>query len=144
MKKNLLIILTSIISLSASAQFTTFEPVIVDRYGNRVEMNSSRSNSNSSSNYYNYNPYNYQQRQQVHSSQTLSTRGYYIKNNQWHPVLLKVKVIGEEIWVTGIKRQTIGWSNCDKRVNSTRYLQEEISNSFDYYVGDYEFGNIYF
>lgn len=130
-------------SLSASAQFTTFEPVIVDRNGNRVQMNSGNNNYN---NYYNTNPYNYStpQRQQQQPSQLLSTRGYYINDNQWNSVLLRVKVVGEDVYVVGIKRQATGWSNSSSKAFSTQFMQQEIKDNFDYYVRDYIFGNIYF
>ena len=109
MKKLMLIISVMLISISASAQFTTYEPVIVDRSGNRVDLNSG-SNSYGFNNQ--YNPYNYsspQRPQQVQpqaqpqvESQVISTRGYYIKNNQWNSVLIRVKVVGENVYVVGV------------------------------------------
>ena len=84
-------------SIISYAQFTTYEPVIVDRSGNWVNRNESL-NSNNYNNYNNENNYNYsipQRSEQQQQSQILSTRGYYFNNNQWNPVLLRVKVIGE-------------------------------------------------
>ena len=143
MKWLMLIGAVMVMSLSASAQFTTFEPVIVDRNGNRVQMNSGN---NSYNNYYNMNPYNYgtPQRQQQQPTQVISTRGYYIKNNQWNSVLIRVKVVGEDVYVVGIKRQATGWSNSSSKASSTQFMQQEIRDNFDYYVGDYVYGNIYF
>lgn len=143
MKRLMLIGAVMMMSLSTSAQFTTFEPVIVDRNGNRVQMNSSN---NSYNNYYNTTPYNYgtPQRQQQQPAQVISTRGYYIKNNQWNSVLIRVKVVGEDVYVVGIKRQATGWSNSSSKASSTQFMQQEIRDNFDYYVGDYVYGNIYF
>lgn len=138
----MLIGVTMMMSLSASAQFTTFEPVIVDRNGNRVQMNSG---TNSYNNNYNTNPYNYSTpKRQQQPAQVISTRGYYIKNNQWNSVLIRVKVVGEDVYVVGIKRQTTGWANSSSKAYSTQFMQQEIRDNFDYYIGDYIYGNIYF
>lgn len=133
------------ISLTASAQFTTYEPVIVDRNGNWVNYNNHNNNSNYS-NPYNDNSYQYRtpQRSQQQQSQTISTRGYYINNNQWKSVLLKVQIVDEKVYVVGIKRQATGWSNDRVRAYSTELMQKEIKDNFDYYIGDYVYGKIYF
>ena len=143
MKKFMFIATALLMSLSASAQFTVFEPVIVDRNGNWVnrESNSSRDYNNS----YDFNmPQPSQPSQQQQQSQVFSTRGYYINNNQWVSVLLKVKVIEDNVYVVGIKRSTTGWSNESIRAYSTELMQKEIKDNFDYYIGDYVYGKIYF
>ena len=140
MKKYLfvtLLLLTSITVFAQNAPFVIYTPAPDVR------------SNNSYNNYYNYNNnydnlYNFQQRQQDRSSQILSIRGYYIKNNQWNPILLKVKIIGEDIWVTGIKRGSVGWTNSNNKAYSTQFMQQEIKDNFDYYIGDYEYGKIYF
>ncbi len=141
MKKYLfvtILLLTSITVFAQNAPFVIYTPA--------PDIRSSNNNYN---NYYNYNNnydnlYNIQPRQQEHSSQTLSTRGYYIKNNQWVPVLLKVKVTEDNVYVVGIKRSTTGWSNESIRAYSTELMQKEIKDNFDYYIGDYVYGKIYF
>lgn len=140
MKKYLfvtILLLTSITVFAQNAPFVIYTPAPDIR------------SNNSYNNYYNYNNnydnlYNIQPRQQEHSSQTLSTRGYYIKNNQWNPILLKVQIVGEDIRVIGIKRQTVGWTKSDYKAYSTQLMQQEIKDNFDYYIGDYEYGKIYF
>lgn len=146
MKKYVFFFMAMMMSMVASAQFGVYQPVIVDRNGNWVNRGTN-SNSYNNNNYQNYNPYNYstpQRPQQQKKSQIVSTRGYYINNNQWNSVLLKVQVIDEKIYVVGIKRSSTGWSNESIRAYSTELMQKEIKDNFDYYIGDYVYGRIYF
>lgn len=139
------LLMAMMMSLTASAQFTTYKPVIVDRNGNWVNYNDGNNNSNYS-NPYNNNTYQYRtpQRSQQQQSQTISTRGYYIYNNQWKSVLIKVQIIDDKVYVVGIKRQSTGWANEKKQAYSTQLMQQEIKDNFDYYIGDYVYGKIYF
>lgn len=139
------VLMAMMMSLTASAQFTTYKPVIVDRNGNWVNYNDGNNNSNYS-NPYNNNTYQYRtpQRSQQQQSQTISTRGYYIYNNQWKSVLIKVQIIDDKVYVVGIKRQSTGWANEKKQAYSTQLMQQEIKDNFDYYIGDYVYGKIYF
>lgn len=145
MKKAMFVLMAMMMSLTASAQFTTYKPVIVDRNGNWVNYNDGNNNSNYS-NPYNNNTYQYRtpQRSQQQQSQTISTRGYYIYNNQWKSVLIKVQIIDDKVYVVGIKRQSTGWANEKKQAYSTQLMQQEIKDNFDYYIGDYVYGKIYF
>ena len=128
-------------TISSYAQFITYEPVIVDHNGNRVDINSSTSNNY---NYYNPNINDTPQGFQQAPSQVSSIRGYYIKNNQWNSVLIRVKIVGENISVVGVKR-SIGWDNRNfyiYKVSPT--MSQEIKDNFEYYINAYDFGNIYF
>lgn len=144
MKKlfSILAVMFIVISADAQAPFTYYRPLQPStgggsysqpsyNYGNRY------GNSNS---YYNSTP-RYSQRE---APQVLSTRGYYYKDNQWHAVLLRVKIVDELVYVFGIKRSTTGWSEQSSRAYSTNLLPKEIRDVFDYYVNDYIYGRIYF
>jgi hypothetical protein len=148
MKKLLSILAVMLIAISADAQapFTYYRPAQPSTGGGNYSQPSynygngygnSYGNSNS---YYNSTP-RYSQPQ---AAQVLSTRGYYYKDNQWHAVLLRVKIVDEKVYVVGIKRSTTGWSEQSSRASSTNLLQKEIRDVFDYYVNDYVYGRIYF
>lgn len=149
------------VAVYAQSPFMVYKPFMSDRNGNRTDMsNGSKSNnynnyynykspqrSNSyGNNYYNYNPYynSSSQQSQQKMSQLISTRGYYIKNNQWWSVPLRVKIIDERVYVIGIKRQSTGWANETIKASSTDFMQKEIRDNFDYYIRDYGYGVIYF
>lgn len=137
MKKSLFIIFAMFFSITASAQFVIFESV--EGYGNRSQQQYNNSGYNS------YNNQNqYYQAPPKPQSQIISTRGYYIKDNQWNSVLLKVKVVGNDVYVVGIKRQTTGWTESNLKAHSTLLRQQEIKDNFDYFVGDYVYGDIFF
>ena len=140
MKKFLLTAVFAVLALTVSAQysapFTTYTPVYVDGYGNSSQQYSNPfANSEPI-----FTPPSQPQQQQ---SQILSTRGYYFKNNQWNSVLVKVQVIGDYVYVVGVKKQT-GWSSDKLKASSTQLMPQNIRESFDYYVSDYSYGRIYF
>lgn len=141
MKKLLSCLLVMLVSISASAQvqFYQYKPYQPSRSGNSYGNN--YGNNYGSDNLFNYST---PQRPQQQYSQIISTRGYYIKGNQWHSVLLRVKVIDEQVYVVGIKRSTTGWSNEPTRAYSTELMQKDIKENFDYYINDYINGRIYF
>lgn len=145
MRKHLLFIALMLITGKSSAQFTVYKPVIVDRNGNWVNRNNETNSPGLAP--FDINPYNFgstPQQPQVQESQVISTRGYYINNNQWNSVLIKVQIIGDNVYVVGIKRQSVGWTNEKTRAYSTELMQKEIKDNFDYYIGDYSYGKIYF
>lgn len=140
MKKCILLV-AMLMSINSYAQFTTYEPVIVDGNGNWVNRNSGS--------YPNYSPDNYRapQRAPQRSQQNnpiISTRGYYFKDKELKTVLLRVKMIDDNLYVVGIKRNSTGWSNTKTKVSSTQFMQKEIRDIFDYYIRDYNYGIIYF
>lgn len=139
MKKSLFFIVAMLVSTTASAQFVVFESATVGSNSRKIQQQSSNDSYNG---YYNQNQY-YQSPQRP-QTQVLSTRGYYIKDNQWNSVLLRVKIIGDDIYVIGINRQSTGWSNCSSKASSTQFMQQNIKDNFDYYIGDYVYGKIYF
>ena len=134
------VMLFLLMCLSASAQFVVYrslEPV--------NSNNGSNSYNNSNSNSYEQFNYTPPQRTQPQSqSQVISIRGYYVKDNQWNTVLLRVSVINDNVYVVGIKRNSTGWSNSKIKAYSTELMQQEIKDAFDYYIGDYVYGKIYF
>lgn len=142
MKKLVFILLTLLMCLSASAQFVVYrslEPV----------NSNNGANSYNNSNYNNYYQFNYTPPQRSQSqpqpqSSVISIRGYYVKDNQWNTVLLRVSVINDDVYVVGIKRNSTGWSNSKIKAYSTELMQQEIKDAFDYYIGDYVYGKIYF
>lgn len=136
MKKSLFIIFAMFFSITASAQFVIYESA--EGYGSRSQQQYNNSG------YNNYNLDQYYQAPPKPQSQIISTRGYYIKNNQWNSVLLKVKVVGNDVYVVGIKRQSTGWSNSNTKASTTDIMQREIKDNFDYYIRDYGYGIIYF
>ena len=140
MKKLLSLLAVMLIAITADAQapFTYYRPVQPSTGGD--------SYSQPSYNYGNSNSYYYSapQSSQQEGSQVLSTRGYYFKDNQWNTVLLRVKVVGNNVYVVGIKRSSTGWSQQSTKASTTDYLQKEIKEVFDYYIGDYVYGRIYF
>ena len=146
MKKLLLFLSVMLISLSASAQFTVYKPVIVDKNGNWVNRNDNNSNNYNpnNDNIYNFSTPQRSQQQQQQQSPAISIRGYYNSNDQWKSVLIKVQIIDKKVYVVGIKRQTTGWSNEKTRAYSTELMEKEIKDNFDYYIGDYVYGKIYF
>lgn len=158
MKKLLSLLAVMLIAISADAQapFTYYRPLqpstgggsnsqpsynygngYGNSYGNSYGNNYGNSYGNS---YYNSAPRSTQQEE----AQVLSTRGYYVKDNQWNTVLLRVKVVGNNVYVVGIKRSSTGWSQQSTKASTTDHLQKEIKEVFDYYIGDYVYGRIYF
>ena len=145
MKRNLLFVILLFAAFNAFAQapFTHYRPAPDVQYSPQPSNdynNLFNYNYNTTPNYYNSTP----QPQQQEPSQILSTRGYYIKNGQWNSVLLKVKVVGERVYVVGIKRENTGWNDCNYQAYTTNLMQQEIKQNFDYYIGDYNYGKIYF
>jgi hypothetical protein len=142
MKKFILTALVMLVSITSFAQFTVYEPATVDR---------SRNSGNSYSGYYynnrnynNYNSYNYSVPQQPQSSQTSTVRGYYIRNNQWQSVLLRVRIDGDDVYINGIKR-SMGWDNNKYPIYSVQpTMPQTIKENFEYYINAYDYGKIYF
>lgn len=148
MKKLLSLLAVMLIAITADAQapFTYYRPVQPSTGGDGYSQPSYNYGNSYSNGYGNSNSYYYSapQSSQQEGSQVLSTRGYYIKDNQWNTVLLRVKIVDEKVYVVGIKRSTTGWSEQSSRASSTNLLQKEIRDVFDYYVNDYIYGRIYF
>ncbi len=142
MKKLLSILAVMSITITAYAQapFTIYKPLLPSTGGSYSQPSYNFGNSYDEGNYYHYNA---PRSNRQENSQVISTRGYYVKDSQWYSVLLKVKVIGEDVYVVGIKRAT-GWSRQSTKAYPTDYLQEKIKEVFDYYIGDYIYGRIYF
>ena len=141
MKKFILTALVMLVSITAFAQFTVYEPVIVERNRNSGNTNSGYYNNRS---YGNNNYYNYSTPQQTQPSQTTTVRGYYIKNNQWHSVLMRVRIDGDDVYINGIKR-SMGWDNNKYPIYSVQpTMPQTIKENFEYYINAYDYGKIYF
>ena len=127
------------VSITSFAQFTIYEPATVDR--NSGNPNSGYYNNR---NYNNYNSYNYSIPQQPQSSQTSTVRGYYIRNNQWQSVLMRVRIDGDNVYINGIKR-SMGWDNTKYPIYSVQpTMPQQIKDNFEYYIDAYGYGRIYF
>lgn len=141
MKKFILTTLVMLTSITAFAQFTVYEPVIVERNRNSGNTNSGYYNNRS---YGNNNYYNYSTPQRAQPSQTTTVRGYYIKNNQWNSVLMRVKIDGDDVYVNGIRR-SMGWDNTKYPIYSVQpTMPQQIKENFEYYINAYDYGRIYF
>ena len=142
MKKLLFICGMAVVSLTASAQFTVYQPVEVPRtsytpspgYGTPFTI---------------YEPVygnTYQQRQQQArpKMQEVTLRGYYKKGNDWYSIPIRVGVIGEEIRLLSTKTQ-YGWSNCGNKASDVGAFDPEvIRDNFNYKVFTTIYGTIYF
>ena len=145
MKKIIFIALTMMVSLAASAQYSAPFVIYTPITGG---SNGSNSNNLNSNNYGGYNPFGYDsysmpgRSHQQQESQVLSTRGYYKKNGQLCSVLIRVQVRGNDVYVVGIKKSSVGWTNT--QIKAETLLFDELKDHFDYYVHDYSYGRIYF
>ena len=141
MKKLLFFCSMIVVSLTASAQFTVYQPVEVPRtaytpspgYGMPFTI---------------YEPaYSdpYQQQQQARPRmQEVTLKGYYKKGNDWYYTPIRVGVIGDEVRLLSAKTQ-YGWSNCGSKASDVgAWDSEEIRDNFNYKAYTTIYGTIYF
>lgn len=138
MKKFMFIATALLMSLSASAQFTVFEPV-----------NPPRSSTRSST----YNPYNsvpsdpyggYYGNTQPSRSKQYTLTGYYKKTDGWYKTQIKVSVSDEEIRLVSVKYGN-NWAGCSSKVSEVgAFDSQEVQDNFNYKGYFTYLGTIYF
>ena len=128
-------------TMSASAQFTVYQPVEVPSttytpspgYGTPFTI---------------YEPVYanpYQQQQQARPKmQEVTLRGYYKRNGDWYSMPIRVGIIGEEVRLLSVKTQQ-GWSNCGSTASEVGgFDAEEIRANFNYKAFSSLYGTVYF
>lgn len=142
MKKLLLVYCMIVVSLTASAQFTVYQPVEVPRttytpspgYGTPFTIYEPVYST----------PYQQRQQQTKPKMQEVTLRGYYKKGNDWYSTPIRAGVIGEEVRLLSIKTQ-YGWSNCGNKASEVgAFDSEEIRDNFNYKVFTSICGTVYF
>lgn len=142
MKRLLFICGMAVVSLTASAQFTVYQPV-------EVPSTSYTPSSDYGTPFTIYepvysNPYQQRQQQARPKMQEVTLRGYYKKGNDWYSTPIRVGVIGEEIRLLSTKTQ-YGWSNCGNKASEVGAFDPEvIRDNFNYKVFTTIYGTIYF
>lgn len=142
MKKIMFLIAAMLCSISASAQFTVFEPVTVP--------STPRTMPNI------YDPYSVpftvfepvydrpQPRVQQPKPQFVTLKGYYKKGEEWKVTPIRVMVQGDEIKLASVKSGH-NWVTCNARVCEVSGFDPEIvRDNFNYKASYYMFGTIYF
>ena len=142
MKKVLFVCSMIVASLTASAQFTVYQPVEVPRtsytpspgYGTPFTIYEPVYG----------NPYQQRQQQAKPKMQEVTLRGYYKKGNDWYSTPIRVGVIGEEVRLLSTKTQ-YGWSNCSNKASEVgAWDSEEIRDNFNYKAYTTLYGTVYF
>jgi len=140
MKKILLFVTILMTSCPIFAQsippLVRYEPVIVDRNGNRVNTDGSPYDEN----YYRQNT------PQVTPAEVITTRGYYFDNDvmNWSSILIKVEVGERRVKLVGYKGRG-NWQKCNAHAREVSFSDDEfIQQNFSYYANLSRFGTIYF
>ena len=126
-----------ICSLSAFAQFTVYEPVIVP---------STPSTSRSTySPFTNYEPvYPNMPRRQAPKEKVLTMKGYYQKSNEWYVAPIKVVVSEDNVKLASIKVQN-RWDTCNAAVYEvSAFDTETVRDNFNFKAFTTIVGYIYF
>lgn len=130
------------VSLTASAQFTVYQPAEVPRttytpspgYGTPFTIYEPAYSSS------------YQERRQQAKPkmQEVTLKGYYKKGKDWYYVPIRVGVIGEEVRLLSTKTQ-YGWSSCGNKASEvSAWDAEEIRDNFNYKAYSTLYGIVYF
>ena len=141
MKKLLFICSMIAVSLTASAQFTVYQPVEVPRTTYTTSLGYGTPFTIYEPVY--GNPYHQQQQARPRMLE-VTLRGYYKKGNDWYHMPIRVGVIGEEVRLLSIKTQH-GWSNCGYKASEVgAWDSEEIRDNFNYKAYTTLYGTVYF
>lgn len=140
MKKLFIALIALLSSLSASAQFMTYEPL----YGG----GSSRSySSGSQGSFLIYEPQIYDAPRRVQpreQTKTYAVTGYYQDRNQWKTVPCKLVIAGDDVKAVTYKTQH-GWFNATGKFSEvSAFDPEEVRDNFNYKVWTSTYGTIYF
>ena len=144
MKKLLIICSMIVVSLTASAQFTVYQPVEVPSRYYTPSMGYGTPFTIYVPIY--TNPYRGQHEpQQVKPQiQQVTLKGYYKKGNRWYYTPIRVGVIDEKVRLLSVKVQNT-WSNCGNKASEVgAFDSEEIKDNFNYKVYTTIYGTIYF
>lgn len=138
MKKFIVIATVLLVSLSASAQFTVYEPVIVPESSTKSST---------------YNPYNsvpsnpyggYYGNTQTSKPKQYTLTGYYKQTDGWYKTQIKVSVSDEGISLVGIKYGNY-WAGCNSKVSEVgAFDSQEVQDNFNYKGYFTYLGTIYF
>lgn len=137
MKKLFMLAFAMISSFSASAQFTTYQPVFVP---------STPTTSGST-----YSPFTIYEpvdpnlpAKKAPQRKLITLKGYYQKSNEWHVVPIRVAVSDEDIKLASVKGQHL-WMNCNATVYEVgRFDPEIIRDNFNFKANVVSYGTIYF
>lgn len=136
MRRCLIIIAVLFSTISASAQLVTYEPVIVDRNGNRINADGSPY----SKDYYQQNT------PQTAPEEVITTRGYYYSSRyqEWSSLLIKVELGARRVKLVGIKERN-GWRRYQSHAREiSLYDSDFVKQNFTYRADTIEYGTIYF
>ena len=113
-----------------------YEPVIVNRNGDRVNIDGSP---------YDENFYR-QDTPQVTQAEVTTTRGYYydIVAEDWSSILIKVEVGERRVKIVGYKGRG-KWEKCNAHARKVSIYDDDfIQQNFSYYANLSRYGTIYF
>lgn len=140
MKKLFFICSMLVVTLTASAQFTVYQPLEVPSrtytpsmgYGTPFTI---------------YQPYRnpHQQYQQPQPKMhEVTMRGYYKNGSDWYYTPIRVGIVGDEVILLSTKTQ-YGWRNCGNKASEVgTWDAEEIRDNFNYKAYSNIYGSVYF
>lgn len=140
MKKMFIAFIALLSSLSASAQFMTYEPL----YGGGSSQSYSSGNQGP---FLIYEPLNYGTPRRVQpreQTKTYAVTGYYQDRNQWKTVPCKLIIAGDDVKAVTYKTQH-GWFNATGKFSEVSAFDPElVRDNFNYKVWTSTYGTIYF
>mgnify|MGYP006916142750 CR=1 FL=1 len=140
MKKMLLAAVAALCSLSASAQFMTYEPL----YGGGSSQSYSSGNQRP---FLIYEPmiYDAPRRAQPRvQTKTYAVTGYYQDRNQWKTIPCKLEVAGDEVKSVSYKTQHGFFPATGKFCEVGGFDPDVVRDNFNYKVWTTTYGTIYF
>ena len=130
-----------VVSLTASAQFTVYQPVEVPRisytpssgYGTPFTIYAPVYS----------NPYQGQQ-QAKPKRQEVTLKGYFKKGDDWYYVPIRVGIVDDEVILLSTKTK-YGWCNCGNKASEVgAWDSEETRDNFNYKAYSTLYGTVYF
>lgn len=124
-------------SLSAFAQFTTYQPVIVP--------STPTTSSGTFDPFTTYEPADpYLPAKKAPQKKVITIKGYYQKSDKWYVVPIRVAVSDDDIRLASVKGQHI-WISCNSAVYEVGAFDPEIiRDNFNFKAFATTFGTIYF
>lgn len=135
-----------LVSVTATAQFTVYEPVIVPERSTGSSYGYNNPYSGYGNPYSDYgNPYNNSYRPAPKpKAKTYTLTGYYRNNTGWYQTQIRVSVKGEEIKLVGVKYGN-NWTGCNSNVSEVGgFDTKEVQDHFNYKGYFYLLGMVYF
>jgi hypothetical protein len=142
MKKLFFVCCMIVVSLTASAQFTVYQPLEVPRTSYTPSPGYGVPFSTYEPVY--SDPYLQMQQQSRPKMHQVTLRGYYKNGSDWYYTPIRVGIVGDEVILLSTKTQ-YGWSNCGNKASEVGACDsEEIRDNFNYKAYSNIYGSVYF